>query len=123
VARPSELLDLISPSPAAVDFLARHPALEALSLPEQLDYLLTLPNLRWLWAPELTRAVAARLPRLEYAAMTNVFLDAQINLEGVIRALSAFPMLCGATLSFCTTPALRQLARDLPLLKRLVFAR
>ncbi|KAJ7802614.1 hypothetical protein B0H14DRAFT_3884490 [Mycena olivaceomarginata] len=98
----SELLDLISPSPAAVDFLARHPALEALSLPEQLDYLLTLPNLRWLWAPELTRAVAARLPRLEYAAMTKCLARCAIILEGVIRALSAFPMLRGATLSFCT---------------------
>ncbi|KAF7348798.1 hypothetical protein MVEN_01399500 [Mycena venus] len=113
--------DVTFNSRSAVEkFLARHPKLEALSLPEYVA-LPDLPNLQWLYTPEFSRTVPAHTPRLEYAVMSNVYWSAQPNVKEVMRTLRTIPTLRGATLDFQTTSAMRQLARELPRLERLVL--
>ncbi|KAJ6457554.1 hypothetical protein C8R47DRAFT_1164063 [Mycena vitilis] len=106
-----------------VAFLARHTQLETLSLMDGIA-LPEMPNLRWLFLPDLVRNVkAANLPRLEHAVTRNVFWFPRSDGEPVIRTLQALHALRGATIGFQTTSEVEMLVRELPQLERLVFAR
>ncbi|KAJ7681912.1 hypothetical protein DFH06DRAFT_1387860 [Mycena polygramma] len=100
--------------PTVVAFLTRHSQLETLSLMDGIT-LPAMPNLRWLFMPDIVRNVkAANLPRLEHVVTRNVFW---------LRTLQTLPALRGATIGFQTTFDVAMLVRYLPRLERLVFAR
>ncbi|KAJ7813064.1 hypothetical protein B0H14DRAFT_3751444 [Mycena olivaceomarginata] len=101
-------LNILAPA-SVTEFLARHPQLEFLSLPESLQ-LPEMPNLRWLYALDFSTVIPARLPQLEYAVAWNAHWDR------VMSVLCALPALRGATLAY------GELQQDLPHLERLVIA-
>ncbi|KAJ7117028.1 hypothetical protein C8R44DRAFT_203205 [Mycena epipterygia] len=119
--------DLTFTSPViATAFLARHPSLETLSLPEHLD-LPTLPHLRWLFMPDFVNdapmVAPPTLPRLEYAAITHAYWQPHMDVAEVVDKLHAFPALCGVSASLDTPTTLQTLAHELPKLERLVLCR
>ncbi|KAJ7804058.1 hypothetical protein B0H14DRAFT_1627264 [Mycena olivaceomarginata] len=101
-------LNILAPV-SVTEFLARHPQLDVLSLPESIQ-LPEMPNLRWLYALDFSTVIPARLPQLEYAVAWNAHWD------GVMSVLCALPALRGATLAY------GELQQDLPHLERLVIA-
>jgi hypothetical protein len=101
-------LNILAPV-SVTEFLARHPQLDVLSLPESIQ-LPEMPNLRWLYALDFSTVIPACLPQLEYAVAWNAHWD------GVMSVLCALPALRGATLAY------GELQQDLPHLERLVIA-
>ncbi|KAJ6471591.1 hypothetical protein C8R47DRAFT_1297356 [Mycena vitilis] len=104
-----------------VAFLTHHSKLETLWLTSKLD-LPHLPDLRWLFIHNFPPIVPENLPRLEYAFTTYVGGPHWDN-EALMRTLRALPHLRGVTIGLQTTAQVEGLARELPQLVHLVFAR